>query len=113
MISSYFEKFESYHKLEVPLVLLGGKIKLLGWFSYSSAQIKNDNVKLPREVYKVIEDEIREKAEYILDNKIVLVFRDLVNFGTDDFALQLKDCFGKVGNWEDVIGYGGRELKTL
>lgn len=114
-MTTHFNQYKDYKSLSAPIPMLGGTIALLGWFPYEKAQLSNECVKVPRTVYDGILEAIEsiDGCEHILDNKIVLVFKDLVNFNTDDFALQLKDSFGKIGRWEDVIGYGGRELKTL
>jgi hypothetical protein len=103
---SDFDKIEGFIKLSEAIKF--NEFEVIGYFPYSTATIRS-NVKVPRSVYSSIEKELMLKR--ILDNKIVIICRDLVDFGTDDFAIQFHDSGCRIGGLEDVIGYGGRELK--
>ncbi len=102
---SDFQKFEDFIQLPKPINFDGYEV--IGYFPYSLASIKADVPKVPRKLFEELENKLRG----IIDNKVVVIFRDTVNFGTDDFAIQFHDLGCRVGKLEDVVGYGGRELK--
>ena len=110
MFVHYFTQFADYKEYETPVDF--GTFEAVGHFPYEKAQIKSSkyNVCIPREVYFNIEDKLNREVG--TSNKIVVVFRDKVNFGTEDFLIQFKDAYCKVGSLESIIGYGGRELKV-
>jgi len=105
--TSDFEKLEGFiHK---PMDF-NEEFDVVGYFPYEKAMIRGrEIVKAPRKLYADIENKLAKMG--INDNKIVVIFKDTVNFGTDDFALNLKDCWAKVGKLESVKQYTGEELK--
>lgn len=104
---SDFPKYEYYHKLEEPIKFDGYEV--VGFFPYSIASISNKMPKVPRKLFKELETKLRS----IMDNKVVIICRDLERFGTEDFAIQFHDAGCRIGKLEDVTGYGGRELKLI
>ena len=78
---------------------------MVGYFPYSIASISNKGPKVSRNLFKDLE----EKLRHLMDNKIVIICRDLERFGTDNFAIQFHDFGCRIGKLEDVVGYGGRE----
>lgn len=103
-----FNVYTEYIPFAIP-VNFDNKFEAIGYFPYERATINyfhvTDNVCPPRTLFKHIEDKLPIK-----DNKFVVIFRDLVNFGTDDFAIAFKDCYCKMGSWKQVQGYAGRIL---
>lgn len=104
---SEFDKFKYFNKLEVP-IRINNDFEVVGFFGYSLASVRSD-LKMPRGAFAELEAKLR--TERILDNKIVIICRDLVDFGTDDFAIQFHDSGCRVGKLSDVCGYGGGELE--
>lgn len=104
-----FTKYAGYIQLDVPINF--GQFEAIGWFPYERAQISNfrEVATPPRELFLFIEDALNRNG--ISDNKYVVIFRDKVNFGTDDFAIQFKDCYCKIGSLDSVVGYACRELE--
>lgn len=102
---SDFPNFEDYKQLTDPIKFDG--FEVVGFFPYSLASISNKVPKVPRKLFKELEEKLRQ----IMDNKIVIICRDLENFGTDDFAIQFHDLGCRVGKLEDVQAYGFGELK--
>lgn len=96
--------------LEEPIEFKG--YKAIGYFPYEKAQLNyQECAAVPRNLFSETET-ILSRSRY-MDNKVVFVFEDTVNFGTDDFAIQFKDAYCKVGKLNQIIGYAGRELKTV
>ena len=98
-----FTKYKYYYNFDEPIEF--NDFTAIGYFPYECAGIYN-NVKIPRDIYSKIENLIPVK-----DNKMVVIFQDNVNFGTENFAIFFKDYYASVGYWEDVTGYGGRKLE--
>lgn len=109
-MKSLFDNLKDYITLENPIPLSG--FTVIGYFPYECAYIVGKTtdaiVSTPRTLYADFEATMRENN--IADNKVVYICLDTTNFGTDNFALQLKDCYARVGLWEDVKGYGGKNL---
>jgi len=101
---SDFQKIQEFIQLDEPIKFDG--YEAVGFFPYSTASISPKVPKVPRKLFQELEESLRK----IMDNKIVVIFRDLENFGTDDFAIQFHDCGCRVGKLEDVVGYGGSQL---
>lgn len=99
-----FTKYKDFISFPAPIKF--NKFRAIGYFPYEKAQITNDVVCVPRTVFT----ELIAKVD-IMDNKYVIVFQDEERFGTQNFALQVKDSFCKIGSWEQVVGYALRELK--
>lgn len=104
---SDFIHYEQYHQLVEPIKFDGYEV--VGFFPYSTASISNKMPKVPRKLFQELETELRG----IMDNKIVIICRDLERFGTDNFAIQFHDSGCRIGKLEDVTGYAGRELKLI
>jgi hypothetical protein len=100
-----FNNYLHYRAINEPVSFDG--FELIGYFPYATAGIY-DTVRVPRTFFKEMEKAIRDCD--IIGNKIVLIFKDNTNFGTQNFALYLKDSFGSLGKWEDVQGYAGKPL---
>jgi hypothetical protein len=79
------------------------KIKILGYFPYSTARVDGNSVHLPRAFFKEFEKIVQRL--HIADNKAVYVCEDLERFGTDNFIIMLKDCFVTIGKWEEITDY--------
>ena len=101
---SEFKNIVDFIQLEEPIKFDG--YEAVGFFPYSIASISPKVPKVPRKLFQKLEDSLGK----IMDNKIVVIFRDLENFGTDDFAIQFHDCGCRVGKLEDVVRYGGGQL---
>jgi len=101
-----FYNIDGFIKFDEPIKF--SDFEIVGFFPYSIASVRS-KLKVPRGVYSAIEKELSMRR--VLDNKIVIICRDLVDFGTDDFAIQFHDSGCRVGSLEDVVGYGGYELK--
>jgi hypothetical protein len=80
----------------------------IGFFPYEKAQLSNNHACVPMSVYKSTIDLIPSR---MMDNKVVILFKDTRRFNTDSFAMQIKDGWVKIGKWNDVVGYALRELK--
>lgn len=83
--------------------------KCIGYFPYEKAQLPMECVAVPRNVFSEIEL-ILSRTRY-MDNKTVFIFQDTVRFGTEDFAIQFKDSFCKMGSIKQITGYAGQELQ--
>ena len=103
-VISDFPKFKDFIQLTEPFKCDG--FEVVGYFPYSIASISNKGPKVSRNLFKDLE----EKLRHLMDNKIVIICRDLERFGTDNFAIQFHDYGCRIGKLEDVVGYGGREL---
>jgi hypothetical protein len=107
---SDIKKYKDFILFEEPILFKG--FQAIGCFPYEKAQLNyNECAAVPRSVFSEIET-ILSRTRY-MDNKIVVVFEDDTNFGTDDFAIQFKDAHCKMGKLSQIIGYAGRELKTI
>ena len=104
---SDLKKLKDFIPFEEPVSFDG--FEAIGYFPYEKAAII-DCVSAPRNVFKEVENKL-SRTRY-MDNKVVVVFRDLVNFGTKDFAIQFKDAYCKMGKISQIVGYGGRDLKV-
>lgn len=103
------EKFVDFVVLEEPIEFKG--FKAIGYFPYEKAQLNyQECVAVPRNVFSEIEN-VLARTRY-MDNKVVFVFQDFTSFSTDDFAIQFKDAYCKMGRLDHIIGYAGRELQT-
>lgn len=102
-----FKKYWDYIPLEEPIPFKG--FEAIGYFPYEKAQLHHDCVRSSRNVFSEIETILSRRN--IMDNKIVVIFRDLTRFNTDDFAIQFKDAYCKMGRLDQVMGYACRELK--
>ena len=80
-----------------------GEFEAIGYFPYETARIQG--VKVPRTVYQEIDNTT------VKDNKVVVVFKDKVHFGTDNFAIFFHDLGAIIGEWEDIKGYDCDSLK--
>ncbi len=100
-----FTKYVDFISFPEPIAF--DRFEAIGYFPYEMAQVSNDVVCVSRTVFTRLIADVG-----INDNKYVIVFRDNERWGTQDFALQVKDSFCKLGSWKQVIGYGLRELKT-
>jgi len=105
-----FDKCENFIAKEVDLEDHGCKV--IGYFPYSTAKVGQANscVSIPRSVIHELEHTLQQK-HILNDNKVVVIFQDTTNFGTENFAIQFKDLFAKIGSWDDVLDYDGYELK--
>jgi len=109
MFREDIEKLERFIKLSEPIDF--GDYACIGYFPYHVANISEKTFpKVPRKVFNDIENVLQKN--HIADNKAVYVFIDKINFGTDDFLLQLKDCWGRLGKFEHLIGYNGEKLEV-
>lgn len=104
---SDIKKLKDFIPLEEPIEFKG--FRAIGYFPYEVASLSyNECAAVPRNVFAEIEN-VLARTRY-MDNKVVFVFEDLVNFGTDDFAIQFKDAYCKMGRLEHIIGYGAKKL---
>ena len=84
--------------------------RAIGYFPYETAQLNyKECVAVPRNVFSEIET-VLQRSRY-MDNKIVVIFEDTINFGTSDFAIQFKDGYCKMGSLNQIEGYAGRSLE--
>jgi len=101
------QQLKDYVSLEEPVEFKG--FKAVGYFPYEKAQLSNTEcVAVSRNVFSEIEN-VLARTRY-MDNKVVFVFEDTNRFGTDNFAIQFKDGFCKMGNLEQIMGYACRTL---
>jgi len=101
------KKLKDFVTLEEPIEFKG--FRAIGYFPYETAQLKyNECAAVPRNVFSEIEN-VLSRTRY-MDNKVVFVFEDTTNFATDDFAIQFKDAYCKMGRLEHIMGYAAREL---
>jgi hypothetical protein len=107
MTVHHFKNIKEYTSLETP-IRVDDSYEVVGFFPYTAAAIKTSSPKVARALFSKLETEL-SKAR-ILDNKIVVICRDLVNFGTHDFAVQFHDGGCRLGGLEEVIGYAGSTL---
>lgn len=90
--------------LDRPIVFSG--YEAIGYFPYEKAAVFNGAAAVPRSVFAGVEEGLGS----FMDNKIVVVFRDLVRFGTSDFAIQFKDAFCRIGSLDQIKDYIGNPL---
>jgi hypothetical protein len=105
-----FNHFENF--IPKVLELKEHGIKVLGYFPYETARVgeTDTQVSVPRSVFSDIE-RILHREGIVNDNKIVVIFETIERFETENFALQLKDCYARMGRWNTVLQYDGHELK--
>ena len=104
------KKLKDFILLEEPIEFKG--YRAIGYFPYEKAQLEYKTcAAVPRNVFSEIET-VLSRNRY-MDNKVVFVFEDTTNFATDDFAIQFKDAYCKMGRLEHIMGYAARELKSL
>lgn len=85
----------------------------IGYFPYERARVRCpiDGVRPPRSLFEDIEACIQFHPDGRIDNKCVVLFRDLTNFGTShQFAIFFHDLIAVLGTWDDVFSYDGKEL---
>ena len=100
-------KMKDFIKFEEPILF--NDFNAVGLFPYEKAQLNYiECVAVPRNLYESIEDVLRKNSNF--DNKVVVVFEDHTNFGTDNFAIQFKDSYCKIGMLNQIMGYAGRDL---
>ncbi len=105
---SDLRELKSFILFEEPVEFKG--FRAVGYFPYETAQLNyKECVAAPRSVFAEIEN-ILARTRY-MDNKVVIVFEDTTDFGTDNFAIQFKDAYCKMGMLNQIIGYAGTELK--
>jgi len=107
MTIHHFKTIEEYIPLDTP-INISGAYEVIGFFPYSTAAIKTSGPKVARALFSELEKEL-SKAR-IMDNKIVVICRDLVDFGTQNFAVQFHDGGCRLGCLKEVIGYAGSAL---
>lgn len=78
----------------------------IGYFPYEKEAVFNGVAAVPRSVFAGVEEGLGS----FMDNKIVVVFKDLVRFGTSDFAIQFKDAFCRIGSLDQIKDYIGNPL---
>lgn len=104
---SEIKVMKSFITLEEPIEFKG--FRAIGYFPYEKAQLDvNECVAVPRCVFSEIEN-VLSRTGY-MDNKVVFVFEDTTNFGTDEFAIQFKDAYCKIGALNQIVGYAGKNL---
>jgi hypothetical protein len=104
---SDLQAYSDFITLKEPIQFKG--FKAIGYFPYEKAQLDyNECAAVPRSVFTEVEV-VLSRTIY-MDNKTVFVFEDETNFGTEDFCIQFKDSYCKVGKLDHVRGYAGREL---
>ena len=99
-----FSKYKDFIPFAEPMDF--GKFEALGYFPYERAQVCNDVVAVTRTLFTHLIASVG-----IMDNKYVIIFRDKEGFDAENFALQVKDAFCKIGSWDQVVGYALRDLK--
>jgi len=97
----FIKQMEGFVKKEINLSESHG-FKVLGFFPYHSKSIRN-NVRIPRKTLKELELILRKNG--INDNKFVVVCKDIINFETEDFAINFKDFYAIFGRWEEIEKY--------
>jgi hypothetical protein len=102
----YFKQFHGYHEFETPITFDG--FEAIGMFEYRTASIQTEAC-IPRTLFFHIEEKLNQ-IHHKVDNKSVIIFRDTERFGTTNFAINFHDMRCRTGTWEEVVGYGGREL---
>jgi hypothetical protein len=106
----HIKQLVDYVALEEPIEFKG--FRAIGYFPYEKAQLNYEAcAAVPRNVFSEIET-VLARTRY-MDNKVVFVFEDTTCFNTDDFAIQFKDAYCKMGRLEHIMGYAARELKSL
>lgn len=93
---------KNFIKNEIDLTEKYG-IKVLGYFPYATKYIRSSNgdtVSFPRQLFDHISRDLG-----VNDNKVVIVCEDQVRFGTDNFAIQFKDYFCRIGTWFQIHDY--------
>lgn len=104
---SDLQAYSDFITLKEPIQFKG--FKAIGYFPYEKAQLDYEEcAAVPRSVFTEIEA-VLARTIY-MDNKVVFVFEDTVHFGSDDFCIQFKDAYCKMGKLHQIRGYGGREL---
>lgn len=101
-----FTKLKDFISLPTPINF--GNYEAIGHFPYEKAQLSSKCVCIPNSIYAHI---FTALPDQVRDNKIVVVFRVINRFNTENFAIQFKDGYCKVGEWADVQGYSLRDLK--
>jgi hypothetical protein len=106
LLSAIMQK-KSFIKFEEPINFSG--FNAVGYFPYETAQMKfRECVGVPRKVFSEIEN-VLSRTRY-MDNKVVVVFEDTIRFGSQNFAIQFKDGFCKMGSLDQIMGYAATEL---
>lgn len=104
---SDFKAYSDFITLKEPIQFKG--FKAIGYFPYQKAQLDYEEcAAVPRNVFSEIEAVLSRTLW--MDNKTVFIFEDETNFGTEDFCIQFKDAYCKVGKLDHVMGYARREL---
>jgi hypothetical protein len=98
------EKLDGFIKFDEPVKFT--EFECIGYFPYEVAKFQDDiSPRVPRSIFHEIERVMRQN--HVSDNKHILICIDTLHFGTENFALQLKDCWAKLGN---LISYHGGKL---
>lgn len=106
MIESIFDDKIGYVALERPIEF--EEYDIIGYFPYHQSRLEG-KTRVPRSIFKYLEGAI-QGARKTGDNKFIIVCKDKVHFGTENFVVHLKDCWGSIGAWEDVRDYYGGPL---
>lgn len=105
LLSTIMQK-KTFIKFEEPINFSG--FNAIGYFPYETAQMKyGECVRVPRSVFSEIE-KLLSKSGY-RDNKMVVVFEDTTDMGTQNFAIHFKDGFCKMGSLDQIIPYSSRQ----
>lgn len=95
------EIHEDFKLLEKPIEFDG--FRLIGYFPYNTASIRNNELVWYGKVFKEIEEKLMEN--YISDNKAVYIFERTKSGQGSDFALKLFDFEATIGSWNQVVKY--------
>ena len=98
---------KNFVRYEEPIIFDG--FNAIGYFPYEKARVSIasvlDNCWIPRSVFADIEFKITTNPFGRFDNKIVVLFEDKTNWGTNDFAIMFHDLSCIVGKWSQVKDY--------
>ena len=78
------------------------EFEAIGYYPYSVAKLP-DLVAIPRRTFSHILNYMWLNHDIDIPNKSVVVFKDKVNFGTENFCIYFKDAYCKIGRLDQII----------
>ena len=86
---------KDYISFDIPIRFEG--FMAIGYFPYETKRIRG--IKISRAAYQEINNTC------VKDNKVVVIFKDTINFSTQRFAIFFHDVGAILGKWEDIVKY--------
>lgn len=89
---------KKFIKLPSPIVI-DKSFEIIGYYPYETKRIQTKSPRISRDVLNT------QIINWCPDNKIVVICKDLVRFGTNNFAMFIHDFSVTFGNFNEIKEY--------